>query len=139
MGQTTVQLTKIDSKGVTGVYLEEGIYAKHKRIRITKLHRYRRYEWAYKSTWEKSVGKWRIQNDTLILTEKFYKHKEYPSKHRIKIKNCNGQIRNQVTKLIQYKGKWMELDGSKYVAKAVYTQYVLKGLAWKPMYLTTIP
>jgi hypothetical protein len=85
-----------------------------------------------------SVGKWAIQKDTLILTEKFYKQKtknhSYFFTFYKKTRSNSAQARKQITKLVMNNGRWMELGESKFAYNRVFIQYVLKGGNWKPLY-----
>lgn len=124
-------ITSLDKKVVTG-WLSGGIKAgEFISIRIQNNKRYNKSVFIYKDTLEMSKGKWQIKNDTLILTEKFYKEKYNYKTNRIPFAYRKKIRRTTVAKLILYKGKWLEIEENKYIAKMVYDQYILEGKAWK--------
>ncbi len=132
-------LTKLDNNTVKGKLIGWKRMSEFTIIKIKWNKHYRRSEFIKNGVLEVSKGKWKIKNDTLLLTEKFYKQKNYEDNRtffftfRKKIRNNKGQVRPNLSKLILNKGEWMEIEDNKFIAKQVYRQYIHKGgIAWKP-------
>jgi hypothetical protein len=132
------QTDNIDSKKVIGKYIGGKTLFEKTNIKIKKSNSYKRREFSEGGVSEMSVGKWAIQKDTLILTEKFYKQKtknhSYFFTFYKKTRSNSAQARKQITKLVMNNGRWMELGESKFAYNRVFIQYVLKGGNWKPLY-----
>ncbi len=86
---------------------------------------------------EVSVGKWKIQNDTLVLIEKFYKKNAFTYMFTFGKRNNNnkGQARVQITKLIHQNGRWHEIGSNPHIFLASFTHYSRKGMiGYTPSY-----
>jgi hypothetical protein len=130
-GQQPV-ITKLDKKVVTGTLIGgDGAFNKT-YIGIKKNKHYWRSSFVYHGRFERSKGKWKIRNDTLVLTEKFYKEKSYNNNKNYSLITHRKHRRTYVVKLILYKGRWMEIEDNKYIAKQVFEQYIQKGMTLKP-------
>lgn len=123
-------ISKLDKKTVVGMLLGTKNYNDASYIKIQKNKRYFRTVYTPRMVDRKveelSKGKWKIKNDTLYLTEKFYKQKHYDDNRWVFFLFGKKLRRTNLTKLILYKGQWMEIEDNKYIAKGVYDQYVYK-------------
>ena len=128
LGQEPV-ITKLDKKVVTGTLIGGNGADEITYFFIKKNKHYRRTSFVYQGPLEMSKGKWKIKNDTLVLTEKFYN----PNSKRISLfRFYKKERRTNVAKLILHKGRWMEIEDNKYFAKRTFEQYIQKGMTFKP-------
>lgn len=127
-------ISKLDKKMVTGSIFGMQNYSEATFITIKKNKRYFRSNYTpnkVKSFMEISKGKWKIKNDTLVLTEKFYRLRNRDDNPYISFFFGKRIKRTAVAKLILYNGQWMEIEDNMYVAKGVYKQYIQKGMTMK--------
>lgn len=137
------QETKPDNINVRGKYIgakfEKQNYSDYMTtsIKIKKRHRYRSWNFNTDGFTEMTYGKWELKNDSLFLTEKWYKKNPGSLLNAFffgkKLKTRKEPSRKQVTQLTLIKGNWYELHSNKYTFKIMYTHYVKRGLlTYKP-------
>lgn len=128
-------ITKLDKRTVVGTLFGMRNYSDASYILIKKNKRYYRTVHTPKMVEQRideySKGRWKIKNDTLYLTEKFYKQKHYNDNPWTFFFFGKKFKRTNVAKLILYKGQWMEIEDNKFAAKGVYDQYVYKKREFK--------
>jgi hypothetical protein len=127
-------ITKLDKKTVVVKLFGMKNYSEACYITIQKNKRYLKCDYTpYKTNgiMETSKGKWKIKNDTLVLTEKFYKQRRFDDNPYRSFFFGKKMKRTAITKLILYNGRWMEIEDDKYIAKGVYDQYVVKPMEFR--------
>jgi len=133
------QEIKPDNKNVHGKFVGYNYEQNHSysdewefiNIKVKKGHRFRSRNFTMTKFTEMSYGKWKLENDTLVLTEKWYRKKPssflYASVWGRKFKTKEEPSRKQVTKLVLIQGKWTEMNPATYRFTAIYTQWIRKG------------